>query len=99
MMINPLILRIVLLVCIFLGGLFAIIATAGKEWQKREDIHDDFGKITYTAGLWDSCYKISHYFDSVTSCSSLNMKNSSLKGNYFFMSVESARVTNTFLVL
>ena len=87
------------MVCIFLGGMFAIIATAGKEWQKREDIHDDFGKITYTAGLWDSCYKISNYFDSVTSCSPANMKKSSLKRNYIFMSIESGRVTVTFLVL
>ena len=38
MMRNALILRVVLMICIFLGGLFATNAAAGKEWQKLEDI-------------------------------------------------------------
>ena len=95
MMINPLILRIVLLVCIFLGGLFAIIATAGKEWLKRDGIYDGYDRYTYTAGLWDYCYKVMDYYDSYPLCSPVNwalrrMK-SSLKGNYFFKSIESGR--------
>ena len=101
-MTNPLILRVVLLVCIFLGGLFAIIATAGKEWLQREDIYDGYDKTTYRAGLWDYCYKVTDHYDSYTLCLPVNrvlrrMK-SSLKGNYFFMSIESGRKV-TFLVL
>ena len=103
MMTNPLILRVVLLVCIFLGGLFAIIATAGKEWLKREDIYDGYDKSTYTAGLWDYCFNEGDYYYSYTLCFPVNrilrkMK-SSLKGNDFFMSIESGRKYVTFLVL
>ena len=47
-----LVLRVAILSCIFLGVLFAIIATAGKEWEKYEiDVIDT--KITF--GLWDNC--------------------------------------------
>ena len=52
-MTNPLILRVVITVCIFLGRLFAIIATAGKEWQKYEEIGYRYRKSTYYAGLWE----------------------------------------------
>ena len=61
MMTNPLILRVVLMVCIILGGLFAITATVGKEWQKREGID---GSI-FTEGLWEYCY----YNNSEAICS------------------------------
>ena len=60
-MTNPMILRVVLMICIILGGLFAIIATVGKEWQKLEDID---GSII-TAGFWEYCYDN----DSETICS------------------------------
>ena len=93
-MTNPFILRVVLMVCIFLGGLFAIIATAGKEWLKKQDICDGYGKSTHTAELWDYCYKDT-YYDPVTFCLPVNWvlrrMMISLKGNYFFMSIESGR--------
>ena len=89
-MTNPLVLRVVLLVCIFLGGLFAIISTAGKEWLKRDGIYYGYGR----AGLWDYCYEVD-YYDSYTVCLPVNWRlrrmKSSLKGNYFFMSIESGR--------
>lgn len=77
--------------CIFLGGLLAIVATAGKEWLKRENIdyeNFDYGysKRTYTAGLWEFCYKT--YYDSYTICAPVNLvltnTKSSIKGEYFF---------------
>ena len=55
------ILRAVLMICIILGGLFAIIATVGKEWQKREGID---GRII-TSGFWKYWYDN----DSETICS------------------------------
>ena len=86
-MVNPLILRVVIMVCIFLGGLLAIVATAGKEWQKQENINYRHGKSTYYAGLWEYCSKQSYYYDSYTTCSPvdevLKMMKSSIKGNYF----------------
>ena len=88
---NPLILRVVLMVCISLGELFPIIATAGKECLKRADIYDG----TYTVELWNYCYKKTYYYDSDTLFSPVNrvlrkMK-SSMKGNYFLMSIEIGR--------
>ena len=50
---NPLILRVILMVCTSLGELFPIIAAAGKECLKLADIYDG----TYTVGLWNYCYK------------------------------------------
>ena len=47
-----LVLRVAILSWIFLGVLFAIIATAGKEWEKYE-IDGIDGKVTF--GLWDYC--------------------------------------------
>ena len=67
MMTNPLILRVVFMICIFLGGLLAIIATAGKEWQKLEGIC-----MTLTAGLWEYCYKETYYDDLDARCASAN---------------------------
>lgn len=37
---------------ILLGGLFTIIAIAGKEWRQREN---SAGTIKRTDGLWESC--------------------------------------------
>lgn len=54
-----LILRFAILTCIFLGGLLAIIATAGKEWQKIENEKISVRyKITETntLGLWKYCF-------------------------------------------
>ena len=47
-----LVLRVAILTCIFLGVVFAIIATAGKEWVKYE-IDGTSNKLTH--GLWDYC--------------------------------------------
>ena len=66
-MTNPLILRVVIMVCIFLGRLFAIIATAGKEWQKYEEIGYRYRKTTYYAGLWEYWSK-TEYYESYTKC-------------------------------
>lgn len=82
-----LILRFAILTCIFLGGLLAIIATAGKEWEKYE-IDGIDGKVTF--GLWDYCGR-----NRITStCLSLNdalkeleranLIESSAKGRDFF---------------
>ena len=72
------------MVCIFLGGLFAIISTAGKEWQKYEDIRYRYSKITYYAGLWEYCSKFENY-NSYTKCSPvdevLRLMKSDIKGN------------------
>ena len=37
---------------ILLGGLFTIIAIAGKEWRQGEN---SAGTIKETEGLWESC--------------------------------------------
>ena len=96
MMKNPLILRVAFMNCIFLGGLLATIATSGKEWQKLEGIG-----ITYTAELWEYCYKETYHDDSDTRCVSVNdilrYIKSSIKGNYSFMSIESDREYSYFL--
>ena len=52
-MTNILIIKIVTLVCISIGGLTSIIATAGKEWEKQEFIGTRMKKTTY--GLWYFC--------------------------------------------
>ena len=45
-----LLIRIAILFVIFLGGLFAILAIAGKEWRQRKEPGG-----TATFGLWDTC--------------------------------------------
>ena len=47
-----LVLRVAILTCIFLGVFSAIIATAGKEWEKYE-IDGIDGTVTF--GLWEYC--------------------------------------------
>ena len=100
-MANHLILRVLIMACIFVGGLFAIIATAGKEWQKYEDIEYRYGRTTYYAGLWEYCFKEEYYDESNTRCSPvdeiLRMMKSSIKGNYFFISVVSSRKDRFFV--
>ena len=44
--------RIAILFVISLGGLFTIIAIAGKEWMQREY---GAGTIKENAGLWEGC--------------------------------------------
>lgn len=53
MMANILILKITILACIFLGGLFAIIATAVKEWQKFENSPNSFNYQHYGYSYYD----------------------------------------------
>lgn len=53
MMANILILKITILACIFLGGLFAIIATAVKEWQKFENSLNSFNYQHYGYSYYD----------------------------------------------
>ena len=93
-MTNPLILRVALMICIFLGGLLETIATAGKEWQKLDGNYN-----TYTAGLWEYCYYYKetyyYYYYSETRCAPINdilrYTKSNIKGNYSLMSIESDR--------
>ena len=89
-----LILRVALLVCILLGGLFAILATAGKEWQKFEQQfsyrYDNpiVIKEKYYAGLWEFCYARAILYQLHTICAPVNSQSRLLKGsiigNYVF---------------
>ena len=80
MMKVTLILRFAILICIFLGGLLAIIATAGKEWQKLGIEQIGYHKTrTDTLGLWEHCVKVTTHilqFSQVkqeeTTCQSIN---------------------------
>lgn len=67
-MANVLKQRIAILACIFLGGLLAVIATAGKEWQKfKKSKNREFRMyyeyfrnpeefiLGYKTGLWEYC--------------------------------------------
>lgn len=53
MIANILILKITILACIFLGGLFAIIANAVKEWQKFENSLNSFNYQHYGYSYYD----------------------------------------------
>ena len=53
MMANILILKITILACIFLGGLFAIIVNAVKEWQKFENSLNNFNYQHYGYSYYD----------------------------------------------
>lgn len=82
-----LILRFAILTCIFLGGLLAIIATAGKEWEKYE-IDGIDGKVTF--GLWDYCGRSRitstclSLNDALKELERANLIESSAKGKDFF---------------
>ena len=83
-----LVLRVAILSCIFLGVLFAIIATAGKEWEKYETDGID-ARVTF--GLWDYCARNRQ----TSACAPINdlLKNlesakfikSRAKGKYLFL--------------
>ena len=83
-----LVLRVAILPCIFLGVLFAFIATAGKEWEKYEIDLIDF-KIIF--GLWDYCVRNSQtnncysVNDLLKEGESLKFIKSSAKGKYLFL--------------
>ena len=49
---SIMVIRIAILLVIFLGGLFNIIAIAGREWRQLEV---GAGLIKQTFGLWDGC--------------------------------------------
>ena len=67
-----LILRVVMLACITLGELLAIVATAGKEWQKYEFRSSTIG-YTFTYGLWKYCEKWPpSYREGKSRCMSVN---------------------------
>ena len=88
-MVFILVLRIAILACIFLGLLFTITATAGKEWDKYES------DIKETFGLWEFCVQSNGLASSGSSCSSINdllegfkrfnLIESSVKGNDCFI--------------
>ena len=95
---NNLILRVFTLSCIFLGGIFAIIATAGKEWQIFESHvsyrvgYSSYRNVTVTNkfGLWEYCTDDTYFgYRSRPNCKPVNNKLNSikgnLKGNYFFI--------------
>lgn len=83
-----LVLRVAILSCIFLGVLFAIIATAGKEWEKYE-IDGIDAKVTF--GLWDYCVRerqTSTCFsvnDLLKTLESAKLIKSRAKGKYLFL--------------
>ena len=80
-MTSVLVLRVAILACALLGGLFAIIAVAGKEWQKKEV---QFGFITKkaTIGLWETCGLLT---GDPTQCSTVKLKPGSLKGRLMYL--------------
>ena len=83
-----LVLRVAILSCIFLGVLFVIIATAGKEWEKYEI---DFIDFKATFGLWDYCIRDSQTSfcfsvnDLLKQGQSLKLIKSSAKSKYLFL--------------
>lgn len=105
-----LILSVVMLACITLGELLAIVATAGKEWQKYE-FRSSANAHTLTYGLWKYCEKWSpSYRERKSGCMSVNDLLKTLnvfdefasytpriKGNNFFIGL--IVVTIVFLVL
>ena len=80
-MANILVLGVAILSCMFLGGLFAIIAVAGKEWHKIETQISSNRKRTITIGLWDICPKTT---GSPSHCIAIKILKSSLKGKLWY---------------
>ena len=88
--------RVSILVCILLGGLFAVHATVGKEWQKFEQkfpygyVNPRLVKEKYYAGLWEFCSTHVISYLQYTICGPVNSQLKSLKnsitGNYYFFS-------------
>ena len=76
-MANISVLCIAILSCVFLGGLFAIIAAAGKEWHKIETQISSTRKRTITLGLWDICTKITGF---PSHCIAIKILKGNLKG-------------------
>ena len=85
---SILVLRIAILACAFLGGLLAIIAAAGTEWQKSEYQEKLFTidifprKIVVTIGLWKYCSKAEGIG---TQCRIMKIGKSSLKGRLTYL--------------
>ena len=80
-MTSVLVLRIAILACVFLGGLFAIIAVAGREWQKKE-VQDGLITKKATIGLWEACVFLT---GDPTQCSTFKLKPGSLKGRLMYL--------------
>lgn len=80
-MTSVLVLRIAILACVFLGGLFAIIAAAGKEWQKKE-VQSGFVTKKITIGLWETCGFLT---GDPTQCSTFKLKAGSVKGRLMYL--------------
>lgn len=80
-MTSVLVLRIAILACVLLGGLFAIIAVAGREWQKRE-VQDGLITKKATIGLWETCVFLT---GDPTQCSTFKLKPGSLKGRLMYL--------------
>ena len=71
-----LMLRVAILSCLFLGGLFASIAIFENKWQKYA-VTDQYNHIILNAGLWEYCitqYQASfyQYNKKETRCRSVN---------------------------
>ena len=81
-------LRIAILACAFLGGLLAIIAVAGTEWQKLEHRVKVFTmdaiprKFVVTIGLWKYCSKVEGIG---TQCRIFTIEKNSLKGRLTYL--------------
>ena len=80
-MTSVLVLRIAILACVLLGGLFAIIAVAGREWQKKE-VQDGLITKKATIGLWEACVFLT---GDPTQCSTFKLKPGSLKGRLMYL--------------
>lgn len=85
-----LVLRVAILSCIFLGVLFEIIATAGKEWEKYQIDGIDV-KVIF--GLWDYCGQnrvtstCLPVNDALKELEKANLIESSTKGKDFFKKI------------
>ena len=69
--------RILILLVIFLGGLLAIIAIAGKEWAQLEK---DAGTLKETGGLWETCVDTEGVRKNCTTIIMSDLTKDNLKG-------------------
>ena len=70
------ILRVTIFICVFLVGLFTILATAGKKYEEKEDFRVFYDGPTertkYYAGLWEFCNSVSFSYQQYTVCAPIN---------------------------
>lgn len=74
---SIMVIRIAILLVIFLGGLFNIIAIAGREWRQLEV---GAGLLKQTLGLWDSCFERKGVSKICSPIKTSDLKKANLKG-------------------